>query len=73
MLTPVILMAGIASGLFTPTVGVCLFAAAQVSGLRVEDVIRGSLAPMSVLTIAILLLVLFSVLTVGPIRWLGLY
>ncbi|WP_062207251.1 TRAP transporter large permease [Aureimonas sp. AU12] len=60
-------------GLVTPPVGVCLFAAAQVSGMRVEDVIRGSLAPMSVLTIAIFLLVLFPILTVGPIRWLGLY
>lgn len=60
-------------GLVTPPVGVCLFAAAQVAGMKVEDVIRGSLAPMSVLAIAILLLVLFPVLTVGPIRWLGLY
>lgn len=60
-------------GLVTPPVGVCLFAAAQVANMRVEDVIRGSLAPMAVLTVAILLLVLFPVLTVGPIRWLGLY
>ncbi|WP_026358838.1 TRAP transporter large permease [Aureimonas ureilytica] len=60
-------------GLVTPPVGVCLFAAAQVANMRVEDVIRGSLAPMTVLTVAILLLVLFPILTVGPIRWLGLY
>ena len=60
-------------GLVTPPVGVCLFAAAQVANMRVEDVIRGSLAPMAVLTLAIFLLVLFPVLTLGPIRLMGLY
>ncbi len=60
-------------GLVTPPVGVCLFAAAQVARMSIEDVIKGSLAPMSILVLAILLLVLFPVLTVGPIRLLGLY
>lgn len=60
-------------GLVTPPVGVCLFAAAQVAEMRIEDVIRGSLAPMAVLTLAIFALVLFPVLTLGPIRLLGLY
>ena len=41
--------------------------------MRVEDVIRGSLAPMAILTLAILALVLFPVLTLGPLRLLGLY
>ncbi|MDR6953375.1 tripartite ATP-independent transporter DctM subunit [Ancylobacter sp. 3268] len=60
-------------GLVTPPVGVCLFAAAQVAEMRIEDVIKGSLAPMAVLTLAIFALVLFPVLTLGPIRALGLY
>lgn len=60
-------------GLVTPPVGVCLFAVAQVANMRIEDVIRGSLAPMSILVLAIVALVLFPVLTTGPIRWLGLY
>lgn len=60
-------------GLVTPPVGVCLFAAAQVANMRVEDVIRGSLAPMAVLTLAIFALVLFPILTLGPIRLLGMY
>uniref|UniRef100_UPI003F494532 TRAP transporter large permease n=1 Tax=Ensifer adhaerens TaxID=106592 RepID=UPI003F494532 len=60
-------------GLVTPPVGVCLFAAAQVAHMRVEDVIRGSLAPMAVLTLAIFALVLFPILTLGPIRLLGMY
>ena len=60
-------------GLVTPPVGVCLFAAAQVANMKVEDVIRGSLAPMAVLTLAIFALVLFPFLTLGPIRLLGMY
>lgn len=60
-------------GLVTPPVGVCLFAAAQVANMSVEDVIKGSLAPMAVLTLAIFALVLFPVLTLGPIRLLGMY
>lgn len=60
-------------GLVTPPVGVCLFAVAQVAKMSIEDVVKGSLAPMSVLVAAILALVLFPVLTLGPIRLLGLY
>ena len=60
-------------GLVTPPVGVCLFAAAQVAKMSIEDVIRGAMAPMSILVLAILALVLFPVLTLGPIRLLGLY
>jgi len=60
-------------GLVTPPVGVCLFAAAQVANMKIEDVIRGSLAPMTVLTLAIFALVLFPILTLGPIRLMGLY
>jgi hypothetical protein len=41
--------------------------------MPIEDVIKGSLSPMSVLALAILALVLFPVLTLGPIRFLGLY
>jgi TRAP-type C4-dicarboxylate transport system permease large subunit len=60
-------------GLVTPPIGVCLFAAAQVSGMTVDEVVKGSLAPMAVLTFAIFALVLFPVLTLGPLRLLGLY
>jgi C4-dicarboxylate transporter DctM subunit len=60
-------------GLVTPPVGVCLFAVAQVAKMRIEDVIRGSMIPVGILTAAILALVLFPVLTLGPIRLLGLY
>lgn len=60
-------------GLVTPPVGVCLYAVAQVAKMSIEDVIRGSMMPVLILTAAILALVLFPVLTLGPIRLLGLY
>jgi tripartite ATP-independent transporter DctM subunit len=60
-------------GLVTPPVGVCLYAVAQVSKMSIEDVIRGSMVPILILTAAILALVLFPILTLGPIRLLGLY
>jgi C4-dicarboxylate transporter DctM subunit len=60
-------------GLVTPPVGVCLYAVAQVAKMSIEDVIRGSMVPVLILTAAIFALVLFPVLTLGPIRMLGLY
>jgi C4-dicarboxylate transporter DctM subunit len=60
-------------GLVTPPVGVCLYAVSQVAKMSIEDVIRGSMVPVLILTAAILALVLFPVLTLGPIRLLGLY
>ena len=60
-------------GLVTPPVGVCLFAVAQVAKMSIEDVIKGSLAPMSILVAAIFALVLFPDLTLAPIRLMGLY
>jgi len=69
----VVMVITLTLGLVTPPVGVCLFAAAQVAKMSIEDVIKGSLAPMSVLVAAIFALVLFPILTIGPIRLMGLY
>jgi hypothetical protein len=41
--------------------------------MSIEDVIKGSILPISIMMAAILALVLFPVLTLGPIRLLGLY
>jgi C4-dicarboxylate transporter, DctM subunit len=60
-------------GLVTPPVGVCLFAVSKVSGLSIEQVVRGSRGPVSILMLAILALVLFPVLVIGPLKLLGLY
>lgn len=69
----IIMVITLTLGLVTPPVGVCLFAVAQVAKMSIEDVIKGSLAPMSILIAAVLALVLFPELTLAPIRLLGLY
>ena len=69
----IVMVVTLTLGLVTPPVGVCLFAVAQVAKMSIEDVIKGSLAPMSILVGAILALVLFPQLTLTPIRLLGLY
>lgn len=60
-------------GLVTPPVGVCLFAVSKVSGLSIEQVVRGSRGPVSILMLAIFALVLFPVLVIGPLKLMGLY
>lgn len=69
----VVMVITLTLGLVTPPVGVCLFAVAQVAKMSIEDVVKGSLAPMSILLAAILALVLFPSLTLWPIQMLGLY
>lgn len=69
----VVLVITLTLGLITPPVGVCLFAVAQVAKMPIEQVIRGSLAPMSILVLAILALVLFPILTLGPVQLLGMH
>jgi TRAP-type C4-dicarboxylate transport system permease large subunit len=60
-------------GLVTPPVGVCLFAVAKVANMTIEEVIRGAVGPVSVLIAAIVAMVLFPALVVGPLRLLGMY
>lgn len=59
-------------GLVTPPVGVCLFAAARVAGMSIEDVVRGSRGPVTVLVLAIVAMVLFPPLVLAPLRLFGL-
>jgi len=60
-------------GLVTPPVGVCLFAVAKVADMSIEDVIKGSVGPVTILLVAIALLVIFPPLVVGPLQLLGMY
>jgi C4-dicarboxylate transporter, DctM subunit len=69
----VVMVITLTLGLVTPPVGVCLFAVSKVSGLSIEQVVRGSRGPVSILMLAILALVLFPVLVIGPLKLLGLY
>lgn len=69
----VIVVVTLTLGLVTPPVGVCLFAAAKVADMSLEDVVKGATGPVSVLVISILALVLFPVLVIGPLRLFGMY
>jgi C4-dicarboxylate transporter DctM subunit len=60
-------------GLVTPPVGVCLFAVAKVTDMTIEDVIKNSTGPVSVLIVSIIALVLFPVLVIGPLKLFGMY
>lgn len=69
----VIIVITLTLGLVTPPVGVCLFAVTKVANMTLEEVVKGSIGPVAVLTLAILALVLFPVLVLGPLRLFGLY
>jgi tripartite ATP-independent transporter DctM subunit len=69
----VIVVITLTLGLVTPPVGVCLFAVAKVANMSLEEVIKGATGPVSVLILAIVALVLFPVLVIGPLRLFGMY
>ncbi|MDF2462902.1 MAG: dicarboxylate transporter-DctM subunit [Ramlibacter sp.] len=69
----VIVVITLTLGLVTPPVGVCLFAVAKVANMSLEEVIKGAVGPVSVLVLAIVALVLFPVLVIGPLRLFGMY
>lgn len=63
----VFLVITLAFGLVTPPVGVCLYAAANVTGLALEDIIKASV-PWIILTACIIcLFIIFPVLITGPV------
>ena len=69
----VIVVITLTLGLVTPPVGVCLFAVAKVADMSLEEVVKGAVGPVSVLVLAIVALVLFPVLVLGPLRLFGMY
>ena len=69
----VIIVITLTLGLVTPPVGVCLFAVAKVTNMTLEEVIKSSTGPVSVLIISIVALVLFPILVIGPLKLFGLY
>jgi TRAP-type C4-dicarboxylate transport system permease large subunit len=60
-------------GLVTPPVGVCLYAVARVTNMTIEQVVRGSLGPVTILTLSIIAMVVFPVLVIGPLKLFGMY
>jgi tripartite ATP-independent transporter DctM subunit len=69
----VIVVITLTLGLVTPPVGVCLYAVARVTNTTIEQVVKGSVGPVTVLVVAIAALVLFPSLVVGPLKLFGMY
>ena len=69
----VVIVVTLTLGLVTPPVGVCLFAVSKVANMSIEDVIKGSIGPVSILILSIIALTLFPVLVIGPLRLFGMY
>lgn len=69
----VIVVISLTLGLVTPPVGVCLYAVARVTNMTIEEVVKGSIGPVTVLMVAIVALVLFPSLVIGPLKLFGMY
>ncbi|MDK2784547.1 MAG: hypothetical protein PWQ41_1299 [Bacillota bacterium] len=68
----VIMVITLALGLITPPVGVCLYAASNLTGLSLEEVTRHTLVWMTIMVLAILLLMVFPALVITPLSWFGM-
>ncbi|HHY93186.1 MAG TPA: TRAP transporter large permease, partial [Firmicutes bacterium] len=68
----VIMVITLALGLITPPVGVCLYAASNLTGLSLEEVTRHTFVWMVIMAALILLLILFPGLVLTPLSWFGL-
>lgn len=69
----VVLVLALTLGLVTPPVGVCLYAAAQVAEMDIEDVIKGTFWLTIMIIIAITLIILFPGIVTWPVITMGLY
>lgn len=67
----IIMVVNLAIGLITPPVGVCLFVGAQVGQIRFEPLVRAVVPFLLMMVVDLFLLSYLPVLTVGPVRWLG--
>lgn len=56
-------------GLITPPVGVCLYAASNVTGLKIETIVRNSLPWIAVTVITILMFIIFPQIITTPLGW----
>ena len=68
----VVMVITLALGLVTPPVGVCLYAACNLTGMTLEEVTKHTIRLMLLMAVAILLLVLFPGIVTVPLRWFGM-
>jgi tripartite ATP-independent transporter DctM subunit len=66
----VFMIAALSVGLTTPPVGVCLFATAFVTGMRIEDVARAAVPFYIALVVALTIIALVPQLTLWPVSLL---
>lgn len=64
----VFLVITLSFGLITPPVGVCLYAAENVTGLPLEKIIRASVPWISLIAISLCIFILFPQIIEGPIK-----
>lgn len=69
----IILVLALTLGLITPPVGVCLYAAAQVAEMDIEEVVKGTLGLTGMIIISIMILIIFPQIILWPVRAMGLY
>jgi len=65
----VFLVITLAFGLITPPVGVCLYAAANVTGLKIERIVQKSIPWVAITAVTILILICFPQIITIPINW----
>jgi tripartite ATP-independent transporter DctM subunit len=65
----VFLVITLALGLVTPPVGVCLYAAASVSGLRIETLAKHTMPWLILTAVALLIFIIFPGIVTVPIAW----
>ncbi|MBP2666144.1 MAG: transporter permease [Firmicutes bacterium] len=59
----------LAFGLVTPPVGVCLYAAVNMTGLKFEEIVKASIPWMIITAVALIIFVLFPQLITVPVKW----
>lgn len=65
----VFMVIALAFGLVTPPVGVCLYAACNMTGLKFEEVVKASVPWMTITGLALVIFVLFPALITEPVKW----
>jgi tripartite ATP-independent transporter DctM subunit len=65
----VFLVITLALGLVTPPVGVCLYAATSITGLRLETLIVHTVPWLAITAVTLLIFIFFPVIITGPIAW----
>lgn len=67
----VLLVISLSYGLITPPVGVCLYAASNTTGLKLDDIIRSIMPWLILIGVSLIIFILFPALVTTPLKWFG--